>query len=88
MSDFFGANSFTATSQTGTPVAIGLCLLTMEFGDDKRQLVPYKIHQKDVTWGADFSSSEVSVYEKQLEARFVLPPEDNNWVDTEKSRHY
>ena len=41
-----------------------------------------------MTWGAASYSSEVSAYEKQLEARFVLPPEDNNWVDQEKSRRY
>ena len=85
---FSGRTSFTATSQSGTSVAIDLCLLAMEFGEDKRQLVPYKIDQKNMTWGAASYSSEVTAYEKQLEARFGLPPEDNNWVDKEKSRRY
>ncbi|MCX7084594.1 MAG: hypothetical protein NTY69_03555 [Methylococcales bacterium] len=83
-----GRTFFTTTSQSGTSVSIDLCLLTMEFGEDKRQLVPYKINEKNMTWGAASYSSEVSAYEKQLKARFVLPPEDNNWVDKERSRRY
>ena len=83
-----GRTFFTTTSQSGTSVSIDLCLLTMEFGEDKKQFVPYKIDEKNMTWGAASYSSEVSAYEKQLEARFVLPPEDNNWVDKEKSRRY
>ena len=83
-----GRTFFAATSQSGTSVSIDLCLLTMEFGEDKRRLVPYKIDEQNMTWGAASYSSEVSAYEKQLEARFVLPPEDNNWADKEKSRRY
>jgi len=83
-----GRTFFTTTSQSGTSVSIDLCLLTMEFGENKEQLVPYKIDEKNMTWGAASYSSEVSAYEKQLEARFVLPPEDNNWLDKEKSRRY
>jgi len=83
-----GQAFFTTTSQSGSSVSIHLCLLTMEFGKDKEQLVPYKIDEKNMTWGAATYSSEVTAYEKQLEARFVLPPEDNNWIEKEMSRRY
>jgi hypothetical protein len=83
-----GRALFTTTSQSGSSVSIHLCLLTMEFGEDKKQLVPYKIDEKNMTWGATSYSGEVSAYEKQLEKRFVLPPEDNNWIEKEKSRRY
>lgn len=83
-----GRAFFTTTSQSGTPVSIDLCLLTMEFGDNKKQLVPYKVDEKNMVWGAASYSSEVSAYEKQLEGRFAIPAEDNAWVEEEKSRRY
>lgn len=83
-----GQTFFSTTSQSGTTVSINLCLLTMEFGENKEQLVPYKVDEKNMTWGADPYSSEVSAYEKQLEAKFVLPIEDNDWVEKEKNRLY
>jgi len=83
-----GRAFFTRTSESGSSVSIDLCLLTTEFGKDKQQLVPYKIDEKNVTWGAASYSSEVSTYEKQLEARFVLSPEDNMWIEKEKARRY
>ncbi len=79
---------FTTTSESGSSVRIHICLLRMEIGKDKEQLVPYKIDEKNVTSGATFNSSEVSAYREQLEKRFVLPPEDNNWIEKEKARRY
>ncbi len=83
-----GRTFLTTTSKSGTSVSIDLCLLTMEFGEDKRQLVPYKVDEKDMIWGAATYSSEVSAYEEELKARFVLPTEDIDWVEEEKSRRY
>jgi len=83
-----GRTFFTTTSQFGTSVSIDLCLLTMEFGEDKKQLIPYKVDEKNMIWGAASYSSEVSAYEKELEARFVLSAEDNDWVKEEESRRY
>jgi hypothetical protein len=83
-----GRTFFTTTSQPGNSVSIDLCLLTMEFGEDKQLLVPYKTDDKNMTWGAASYSSEVSDYKEQLKARFVVPPEDNNWVEKEMSRRY
>lgn len=84
-----GRTFFTTTSQSGTSVSIDLCLLTMEFGKDKKErLVPYRVDEKNMIWGAASYSSEVSSYEKELEARFTLPAEDNAWVEEERSRRY
>lgn len=79
---------FRTKSKSGISVSINLCLLTMEFGEEKNQLVPYKIDEKNMTWGAASYSSEVSAYAEQLKARFVIPPEDNDWIEKEKSRRY
>lgn len=83
-----GRAFFSTKSESGESVSIDLCLLTMEFGEDKQQLVPYKVDDKNMVWGAASYSSEVSAYEKELEARFVLSPEDNGWLEDEKSRRY
>jgi hypothetical protein len=83
-----GRHYFTTTSKSGKRVSINLCLLTMPFGDDKQQLVPYKVDEKNMLWGAATYSSEVSEYEETLEARFVLPPEDNDWIENEISTQY
>lgn len=79
---------FAATSPSGKQVSIDLCLLTMSFGKNYDQLVPYKIDEKNMVWGAARYSNEVSAYERELEARFVLPAEDNEWLEKEISRRY
>lgn len=83
-----GRHYFTTRSRSGKRVSINLCLLTMPFGDDKRQLVPYKVDEKNMTWGAASFSSEVSNYERELEARFALPVQDNDWIEKEISTQY
>lgn len=79
---------FTTTSSSGQQVSINLCLLTMPFGKNSDQLVPYKIDEKNMVWGATSYSIEVLGYEKELEARFVLPAEDSEWLKEEISRRY
>mgnify|MGYP007022292523 CR=1 FL=1 len=79
---------FTTTSSSEREVSINLCLLTMPFGKNNDQLVPYKIDEENMVLGAETYSSEVSAYEKELEARFVLPVEDSEWLDKEVSRLY
>jgi len=79
---------FTTTTSSGQQVSIDLCLLTMPFGKNNDQLVPYKIDEKNIVWGAASYSSEVRAYERELEARFVLPAEDNEWLEKEISRRY
>lgn len=60
----------------------------MPFGKNSDQLVPYKIDEKNMVWGATSYSIEVLGYEKELEARFVLPAEDSEWLKEEISRRY
>ncbi len=83
-----GHHYFTTTSSSGKHVSINLCLLTMPFGEDKRYLIPYRVDEKNMIWGAETYSSEVSNYEKELEARFILPAQDNNWIENEISSQY
>jgi hypothetical protein len=83
-----GKHYFTTETRTGKRVSIDLCLLTMPFGEKDKQLVPYKIDEKGMVWGAASYSSEVSEYERQLEKRFVLSPEDNNFAEKEISQRY
>lgn len=83
-----GRHYFTTTSRSGKQVSINLCLLTMVFGDDKRPLVPYKVDEKNMLWGAASYSSEVSNYGRELEARFALPTQDNDWIEKEISTQY
>lgn len=83
-----GRHYFTTTSQSGKLVSINLCLLTMPFGDDERQLIPYKIDENNMIWGAATYSSEVSTYERELEARFALQAQDNDWIEKEISTRY
>lgn len=83
-----GRHYFTAAAGSGQQISINLCLLTMPFGEKSEQLVPYKIDDKNMVWGAATFSSEVSAYEKELEARFVLPDEENDWLEQEISRRY
>lgn len=60
----------------------------MPFGDDKRQLVPYRLDEKNILWGAAVYSREVSNYERELEARFALPQADIDWIEKEISTQY
>lgn len=83
-----GQHYFTTTAASGQRVSIDMCLLTMPFGEKNEQLVPYKIDEKNMVWGAASYSSEVSDYERELAARFVLLAEDNEWVEKEISRRY
>ncbi len=79
---------FSKKTQSGKRVSVTLCLLTMEFGQDKRELVPYKVDDKGMVWGAASYSTEVSAYERQLERRFELPPRDAEQLDGEFSKRY
>lgn len=60
----------------------------MPFGDKGERLVPYKIDEKGMIWGAASYSSEVSEYERQLEKRFILAPRDEEFAEKEFSRRY
>lgn len=83
-----GKHYFSTTSPSDKRVSIDLCLLTMPFGDDKHELVPYKVDEKNMVWGAATYSSEVSAYERELEGRFSLPAADAAEIDKEISQSY
>ncbi len=65
-----------------------LCLLAMRFQYDKRELIPYKIDDKGMLWGAAPYSTEISEYERQLERRFVLLARDEEQIEHEISKRY
>ena len=83
-----GKDYFTTETRSGKRVSIDLCLLTMSFGDKGEHLVPYKRDEKGMVWGAPSYSTEVSEYEKKLENRFSLSPEDNEFASKEISRRH
>jgi hypothetical protein len=79
---------FTKMILSGQEAAINLCLLTMPFGSNNEQLVPYKIDEKGVMLGATPNSHEVSTYKRELEERFALPAEDSKSLKNVISHHY
>ncbi len=83
-----GRHYFSKTTRTGKKVSITLCLLTMEFGKDRRKLIPYRVDDKGMAWGAAIFSSEISAYERQLEGRFSLSPRDEEELEREISKRY
>lgn len=79
---------FLATTPKGRSFRIHLCLLTMPFGENHQQLVPYKIDQAGMVWGNTPYSDEVRTYESNLEAHFASLNSDTQWADDEISRRY
>jgi hypothetical protein len=79
---------FTAITASGKRVSIDLCLLAMPFGADRSMLVPYRVDDKGMIWGAAPYSSEVSELERSLENRFKLSPADETRLEAEVSRRY
>ena len=79
---------FTSSTSTGKEVSIDLCLLAMSFDESGEQLIPYKVDEKGVIWGAASYSSEVSNYEQKLEKRFKIPLRDEDAIIKEISSNY
>ena len=63
-----GRHYFTSGTSKGESVSVNLCLLAMPFGKDSTPLIPYKIDEKGMIWGAAKYSSEVSDYESKLQS--------------------
>lgn len=78
---------FTSKTSSGKTVSINLCLLPLSF-ENGEQLVPYKIDEKNMVWGAKSYSNEVSAYEKELESRFRIPASDEDSITKEISQSY
>lgn len=82
-----GRAFFSKKSKSGGSVYIDICMLTYDFGEGNK-LVPYKIDEENMLWGAEWYSDEISNYEKELEVNFKLPEEDEAWVENELARLY
>lgn len=83
-----GKHYFSTKTSTGKSISVDLCLLTIPFGEDRTQLIPYKIDGKGMTWGAASYSNEIRSYEKQLEQKFKLPPTDEAVIAKKISERY
>jgi hypothetical protein len=79
---------FSSKTSTGEDVSVHLCLLTMAFDKNNVRLIPYKIDEQGMIWGAASYSSEVSDYKKKVEARFKIPADDEYSVKKEISQRY
>jgi hypothetical protein len=80
---------FTKSLESGKRVSITLCILSMKFGSDGKELIPYRVDEKGMLWGAATYSSEVSEYERQLERRFRMPFSDQDeFLSTTEKRYW
>lgn len=79
---------FTSKTSTGESISVDLCLLAMSFDKNNARLIPYKIDEQGMIWGAASYSSEVSDYERKLESRFKLTVSDEDALKKEISRRY
>ncbi len=82
------SNGFYKATRAGNDVYVTLCLLAMEFGQDKEELIPYKTDEKGVIWGAASYSSEVSKYKRRLAGGFAFPARDDELLEREISERY
>ena len=83
-----GRHYFSSKTSVGESVSVTLCLLAMPFGKDNTRLIPYKIDDQGMIWGAATYSSEVSDYERKLESRFKLAASDEETLKKEISKRY
>lgn len=83
-----GRHYFSSKASVGESVSVNLCLLTMPFGKDNTRLIPYKVDEQGMIWGAANYSSEVSEYERKLESRFKLAASDEEILKKEISKRY
>lgn len=60
----------------------------MAFDKNNARLIPYKIDEQGMIWGALSYSGEVSEYKRKLEARFKLPTNDEDALKKEISQRY
>lgn len=79
---------FSAETNMGERVSVDLCLLAMSFGKENARLIPYRIDEQGMIWGAATYSSEVSDYERKLESRFKFSASDEETLKQEISQRY
>lgn len=76
------SESQSATTNAGTPVSVTLCFKAMKFKDD-RMLVPYRVDEKGMWWGATSYSDDVKKYTKDVAQNFHLSKADEEWADSQ-----
>lgn len=75
------SESHRATTNAGTPVSVTLCFKAMNFKDDR--LVPYRVDEKGMWWGATSYSDDVRKYTKDVAQNFHLSKADEEWADSQ-----
>ena len=83
-----GKHYFTTKTSSGKKASINLCLLAMSFGKNGDRLIPYKVDEQEIIWGAASYSGEITAYERKLEERFKIPLGDDEQISKEISRRY
>jgi|SRR5690606_35904493 len=83
-----GHHYFTTRTSDGEAVSITLCIHAMTFGENKTRLIPYKVDDAGMIWGAASYSTEVSEYERELERRFEISDSDEKQLKKDISRQY
>uniref|UniRef100_C6E3Q5 Uncharacterized protein n=1 Tax=Geobacter sp. (strain M21) TaxID=443144 RepID=C6E3Q5_GEOSM len=78
---------FSVTTSKGKGSNVSVCFFPMEFEDGKR-LIPYKVDEKGMIWGASRYTPEVTDYQSKMEKRFKLSPSDEQDIAKESSRLY
>lgn len=82
------AFSFIRHTNTGIPFFINICLLPMEFDEDKKLLIPFKVDDENTVYGAENFSAEVFQYKNIVEENFKLSPTDENLLKKESKNIY
>jgi hypothetical protein len=68
------------STTSGRSASVTLCVPTMLF-ENGAALIPYKIDEEGMVWGAAKYSPEVMAYERELEQRFRLPANDVKYLE-------
>lgn len=79
---------FSTNSKDGKSISITLCITAMSFGKDSTRLIPYKVDENGMIWGAASYSDDVTEYERRLETRFNLPEGDEKEIRKEIRKRY
>lgn len=77
---------FSWVTPSGTDVYVRLCLRSSPFGTDGTELVPYRIDEKGMTWGASTYSDEVKDYAESIKESFSLPTSELKRIEREASQ--
>lgn len=80
--------SITTSAPDKSNVYTTICILPMAFGEAGTELIPYKVENNGVIWGAEKYSAEVTAYKNQLEKRFRITPSDWDIIKSKKSSKY